>query len=310
MKHIFYALVFFSCPALLHAQSTITLRRSFVDSFKNRLTIDADYDVWFSHKKPNKPENDGDIHVSGYDRKIGMPSVAEMMNAVEEQDAMKMLIRHEGKGKINNPKISVTGVWRLWPEHMGGNGNTFAQGMKLTKEEITKGTTNPDHVFEIHPLTRVGDFDVKRTFHEISGYSPYYAWYVLEKVGNHTCEISSTSKKISIATKQIGYNYIDAWIRIDDITDVKDGAFATCTILDHDFARGRSVSVHKIADNVRVGFVKGTQPWEEAVQEGRGWFLHILGTSRINLAAVADAAANGTADLPLPMEIIAVGLID
>ena len=133
------------------SQPSISLRKTFVDSFKNRVTISAQYNVWYSHHKANPAAKDGDIHCSGYDKKIGMPMVAEIMNAKEYQDAMDLFIAHEGKGDPGNEKLNITGVWRLWPEHLGPD--DFFQGMKLSKSEIEHKTKNPDHVFEIQPLT-------------------------------------------------------------------------------------------------------------------------------------------------------------
>lgn len=122
----FFPLVFLICLKCA-GQNTITLRKSFIDSFKNQITITAQYDVWFTHHKANPPVKDGDIHAAGYDNKIGMPAVVEIMNAKEKQEGIDLFISHEGKGKANNPKLEVIGVWRLWPEHMGA-GPTFFRG--------------------------------------------------------------------------------------------------------------------------------------------------------------------------------------
>lgn len=98
-------------------QSTITLRRSFIDSFKNRITISTKYDVWYTHHQANADKDDGDIHCAGYDSKIGLPTIAEIMNAKNEPDAINFLIAHEGMGKLDNKKIEITGIWRLRPGH-------------------------------------------------------------------------------------------------------------------------------------------------------------------------------------------------
>ena len=45
--------------------------------------------------------------------------------------------------------MAVTGAWRLWPEHAGGEPQV--QGEQLDKFN----TTNPDHVFQIHPIASV-----------------------------------------------------------------------------------------------------------------------------------------------------------
>jgi hypothetical protein len=90
----------------------MTLRKSFIDSFKNKLTIAANYEVYFAHKHANTAIKDGDLHFAGYDKKIGMPIVAEIMNAKEFDAAVQIVHDFEGKGKPQN-KVKLSGVWRL-----------------------------------------------------------------------------------------------------------------------------------------------------------------------------------------------------
>jgi hypothetical protein len=86
----------------------------------------------------------------------------------------------EGTGE----SIPIIGVWRLWCEH-GGSGVAHVQGGAL--EPITD--TNPDHVFEIHPVVRIGGADVIDSLGTISGFT--------EKMPNrrsrHTSEHDATS---------------------------------------------------------------------------------------------------------------------
>jgi len=296
-------------------QSTITLRRSFIDSFKNVVTIASEYDVWFTHHKANRPENDGDIHASGYDKIIGMPTVAEVMNAKDEQETIELFIAHEGKGKSNNVKLPITGVWRLWPEHMG-SGSKFFQGMKLSQATIKKKTTNPDHVFEIHPITAVGDLDVTSSIHNIEGYTPKIALNAFNQIKAKKCVITSTKKTISFKTSAIGQNYIDMWIRIDSLWEVEDGAFAYCLVLDSDFNPDTDeVEDKKISNKQRIVFVKNSESFNTVMQKNIGDFIHILGTPRVNLAILSwrewvSKQRPEVLSWPLPIEIIAAGQIE
>src|SRR4051794_32683088 len=101
------------CSFHPQAQISITIRKSFIDSFKNQLTIDANYEVWYAHKRPNPADKDGDLHFAGLDKKIGLPIVAEIMNAKEEGAAVDLVHQKEGKGQPAE-KVKLTGVWRLW----------------------------------------------------------------------------------------------------------------------------------------------------------------------------------------------------
>jgi hypothetical protein len=233
------------------------------------------------------------------------------MNAATQQPAMKLLQSHAGEGRTDNPRIAITGVWRMWPEHLGAKGNPFYQGMILSDSVIKKKTTNPDHVFELHPLTKVADIDVTGSLHEIDGYSPWYAWHVLEQVAKKKITITSDKKTISIALKQMPYNYVDAWIRLDSIWKVKDGAFALCTVLDYDYKPGDPVHEKVIGEDIRVGFVKGSEAYLEAISKGNTGIMHVLGTTRVNLAVVAAYTHGHSPDpieITLPLEIVAVGL--
>jgi hypothetical protein len=316
MHHHFklFAFLLFA-PIFCDAQS-ITLRRTFIDSFKNKITINASYDVWYTHHEAKAEKEDGDIHCSGYDKKIGMPTVAEIMNAKDEQDAIDILIAHEGMGKTNNPKIDISGVWRLWPEHLGTH--DFFQGMKLTKAKIQeKGKkTNPDHVFEIHPLTKIENITLLQTFKNIGpDYIPKKWKDAYNMFKTKTFTISAASKTITFSTKQVGENYIDLWVRLDSLWEIEDGAFAYCTTFDAGFTPGESISAKKITTKTRIAFVKDTDPYNEAFSKGVGGFLHLLGTPRINLAIVSwrEWASKKRPEVlmwKLPFEIIADGLIE
>lgn len=301
-------------PISIYAQSTISLRRSFIDSFKNKVTITADYDVWYTHHKAKPATQDGDIHCSGYDDKIGMPTVAEIMNAKRQQEAIDVLIDNEGKGKTGNTKVSVTGVLRLWPEHMG-KGSKFFQGMKLTKAKIQRKTTNPDHVFEIHPLTEIEGIDLTGTITNVEGYEAHDAKKAIGKIEQKECMISSDRKTISFSTSMIGFNYIDLWIQIDSSWEVEDGAFAYCTLLSSSFTPGKSVKANTLAKHIRVVFIKDTEVYNELVTKSKGDFIHILGTPRVNLAVLewrewVSKERPEVLSWNLPYEMVADGLIE
>lgn len=298
----------------VHSQPSITLRKTFVDSFKNRVTIDAQYNVWYSHKKPNPAINDGDIHCSGYDTKIGLPMVAEIMNAKDHKDAMNLFIANEGKGDPANKKIKVTGVWRLWPEHLGSD--DFFQGMKLPLAQIEKKTTNPYHVFEIHPVTQLEDIDLTSSLVNIDGYVPKDIWSVFGQIQNKQFTITPGKKTISFSTKQIGNNYIDLWARVDQFWNVEDGAMAYCTILDSDF----NPDADKVADKLvskktRVVFITGSEPYKQAAKKSGKHFIHILAVPRLDLALISwrvEASKKRPEVLKwgMPVEFIAVGIIE
>ncbi len=95
---------------------TIVLKRAWIEQFKDRATIDATFTIDHAHPRPNPPAKDGDMHVAGRaPKEIGLPTVAEIMNAADasEQGAVNTVHSNEGNGQF----IAVSGAWRLWFEH-------------------------------------------------------------------------------------------------------------------------------------------------------------------------------------------------
>jgi hypothetical protein len=79
------------------------------------VTLGTDYIIDKAHPSPNPGAKDGDMHVAGRSKAIGLPIVAEIMNAAGQSGAMGLVHSKEGK----NEMVSLTGVWRLWCEHAG-----------------------------------------------------------------------------------------------------------------------------------------------------------------------------------------------
>lgn len=291
------------------AQITITIRKSFIDSFKSRLTIAANYEIWYAHKSPNPASKDGDLHFAGWDKKIGLPIVAEIMNAKDEHDAVALVHEKEGKGEPSE-KVKLTGVWRLWCEHPGDIFE-FKQG----RDDIPIENTNPPHVFEIHPATKLGDIDLLPSLKEINGFAYKDAEDAFSKYSNMRCKLSKKGKYVSIETNGIGYNYVDFWLKFNEANNltVSDGLFAYCSIYSSkpEEDEGEELISHKL----KIGFVKGSALYDKAKTMGKGGILHVVGIPRINLALVAwriEHAAEKPEALQwnLPIEMVAVGELE
>src|SRR5947207_742950 len=78
------------------SEEILVLNRSFIEKFKNRLTIDAKYIVDAAHKKANDPKKDGDMHIAGRSPDIGLAVVAEIQNAKDALGAVKIVHDVEG----------------------------------------------------------------------------------------------------------------------------------------------------------------------------------------------------------------------
>jgi hypothetical protein len=296
VKHAFRFLVVFAFAVAAEAQVEITLKNSFIDQFQERATITATYTVDKSHHKPNPASKDGDIHVAGRAPEVGLATVAEIMNAKEERPAMDAILAVEG----TTTPVKLVGAWRLWPEHAGGTPQV--QGKKLAKFD----TTNPDHVFQIHPIASVNAIDVRDSFHPIEGFTAKDAENAFTRYENIRCKIMPGKTTTKLLTNMAGFNYVEFLMElVDDPMPLPDGkkVFASVSTLDGDL----------LVRKRRMIFLKDTPP-EKAVRNlHTGDQLHVLGIPRVNLALVAWRSAHAKErpeilDWNLPYEIVVVGV--
>jgi hypothetical protein len=222
----FAAAIFQTClisPAT--ADTVLTLNSDFIEAFKSRVTIDADYTVDKAHKHPNPPDKDGDLHAAGRSDQIGLPTVAEIENAADVSDAVDKIHAAEASGQA----IKLTGVWRIWPEH--GGEHSFVQGEPLSAFD----TTNPPHVFEIHPVTNIAGESLLANLHPINGFDtkkPDQAFTVYERTRSKI-EVGTDGRTVTITTPMAGYNYVEFIMRLTkrQFRGV-DGEFVFANILD------------------------------------------------------------------------------
>ena len=296
MKHALRFLVVFALAAAAQAQVEITLNNSFINDFKNRATISATYTVDKSHHKPNAPKKDGDIHAAGRAPEIGLATVAEIMNAKEQKSAMNAILAVEGTDNT----VTIVGAWRLWAEHAGGEAQV--QGEPLEKFD----TTNPDHVFQIHPIASVDAIDTRKSFHPIMGFDPKDAEDAFTRYEALRCKIMPGATTTKLMTTMAGFNYVEFSMElVDEPATLSDGiaVLASVSTLDGDL----------LVRKRRMIFVKDTPP-EKAVRKlHKGGHLHVLGIPRIDLALVAWRTEHANEkpevlDWTLPYEIVVVGL--
>jgi hypothetical protein len=215
-------------PLSAFSQIEIVLRKSFIDSFKHKVSIDSRFKVVHAHVKANPGSKDGDMHIAGTDLKIGLPVVAEIMNAKDQDDAVDLIHANELE---ETARIRINGVWRIWCEHAG---DQIVQEQGATFPPING--TNPDHVFEIHPVLKVKNKSCINSLKTVKGYTYKEAARAFDKYSNVRCKIRAVDDMVSISTAGVGYNYVDFWIQImdDEQFEVEDGRFVMCRILDEE----------------------------------------------------------------------------
>ena len=188
------------------ADSVLTLKTTYIEAIKDKVTIDVEYTVDKAHKQPNPPDKDGDLHAAGRSDEIGLATVAEIENAHDLQDAVDRIHAAETSGQ----PIKLAGVWRIWPEH--GGEHEFIQGTALERFD----TTNPPHVFEIHPITNIGGESLLQNLHPIQGYhtkDAREAFTTYERTRS-TIEVNSANDTVKMTMPMAGYNYVEFIMRL------------------------------------------------------------------------------------------------
>jgi hypothetical protein len=281
--------------------ATLILKLAWVEKFKDRATIEAVFTIDHAHVKPNAPAADGDMHVAGRaPDEIGLPMVAEIMNADNKQPAVILVHKQEG----TDQSITVEGAWRLWFEHPP------SAGSQTQFDDVPPaGNTNPDHCFEIHPLTKVGPNDVTASLHDIKGFTPKAADAAFGAYEKLKVSVKANKTAVSLTSNKTGYNYVLFTLHaIGGTTPLDDGGLAVLA----DVLPKAGETDETLAHNVRMIFVPGSDPFKRA-QNGLvdGDELTVLGIPRINLNAVSafvNAPGDSTATRKLPYEMIIVAL--
>lgn len=292
------------------ADNTLILKRSWVEQYKNQILITADCFVDVVHKKPNPPNKDGDLHMAvRCPNDVDLSGVAEIMNAGTKAGTPGVTKAHAVEG--SGDKQTIAGVWRLWPEHAGSD--EIHSQLKPPTEAFD--TTNPDHLFEIHPITKLDSVNLLKTFGPIdalkkSPFVPKDADKAFGAYAQTNFSISYDADTIKMVVNGVGYNYVKFGLELtEDPIKADDGYFAYGSLLD--------VKGEMQARRVRTVFVSGTHAADVVSKLGKGDCRVVLGIPRVDLALVSwrvDQAENhGNKDplsWSLPYEMVVVGVYD
>ncbi|HTL05711.1 MAG TPA: hypothetical protein VL241_08180 [Gemmatimonadales bacterium] len=277
-------------------EAIIQLDRSFLERYKDRVTITASFTVDNTMEKPNPHLLDGDLHIAGRAPEIGLRLVAEILNADSAFRAMAVVQRAES----THVAVPMTGVWRLWPEHA-----LIPEQQGNAVPVLT--TPNPDHIFELHPVTRVGGVGVQQTFHPVEGYRPGNAKHTFAIYEEATCELTVHPERVTLKLSNWLYNDVHFLLEVGRQRPlvVSDGRFVTGSALDTDG--------NLLVAGLRLVLVAGTAP-ERAIRAlAPGSRVHVWGLPRVSFAELSRRIAQSAADPAvlkgkLPYEIVVLGV--
>jgi hypothetical protein len=322
MPRSFWLLAFVAAAAPLAAQPApprnpaqgsgivIELETEFVEKYKDRATIEGEFEP-IALSKVHPAKNDGEVHVAGFLKGLTFPCVAEVMNAAKNRrgSPAEQALRAAAAAK---QKVKIAGAWRLWCEHAGTRDQIQGKAYPIPQPGVPK--SNPDHVFEIHPVTRVepnGGAAVAAldSVSETAGHKPHDAQKAfLLGYENVPCRIEPLgANRVRIITKGTGFNFTEFIFRAGDTKtrELDDGGHALLgSVLDTD---GELVVRRR-----RVVTMKGTAADEVLAGATEGKRFRVVGIPRISLKLVSWRLENAkdprnplTWDLPYEMIIVA-----
>ena len=307
--HICLLLVWLiASPLTAHADITVALTKGFVKKYKDKATIPTTFEVDKHHNTPNPiggGSDDGDVHIAGRDTVVKLPMVAEIINGKRESDTFNFL-----KQMSAGQSVPMVGVWRLWFEHPGSEDQVQGDPVALPAD------TNPDHIFEFHPVAKFANFDCLDSFVPIADQSNEFRGYPADKAfGSYEQRpgsITATDNAIMIMSNQARYNYAEFEMRLTGKPkEVADGYIVLANV----FNAGAPPSADPLTEQPRrMIFVKGSPPADKIATMVKGDKLHVLGIPRVNLNEVYaivsgfqghdEYSAGG-----LPYEMIIVALL-
>ncbi len=274
----------------------ITLQNAFITTYMNRATIALRLKVEKADPEPHAAFLDGDFHLAGQSAAIGLPVVAEMVNAASEQHVIDRIRLAAASGR----PIRAAGAWRLWSEHVGKAEETQGAAIAVLQN------ASPGHVFELHPLTLIEDHDLRRSFHPIAGYRPGRPETVFRSLEKVPCRIVPKGPTTAIVTRTRQFNDVEFILELaaGRQLEVEDGRFVQAAALD--------LKGNRLVDRLRMVFVRGTPPERIVRRLKAGDRLHVFGLPRIDLAEVERRLQQGVRnpaalDQDLPYEVVVIG---
>lgn len=298
-----FLLLSVGCSSLF-ANIEITLNNEFIEKYKDRATIDVNFIIDKALGSPHEIKNDGkdgELHIAGWADAVKLPIVAEIMNAASQQPAMDTIHNAEG----TNQSVPLNGVWRLWCEHGGEDAQVQGQEPKPPRPFTT---SNPKHVFEIHPIVSLNNVSILDSIHVMEGYEAYDAEHAFKDVYEKIqCHLTVTSKKqTTITTVMAGDNFAEFVLKpIEAPHQLVDGTGVLADVL--------TVDGELLVRRRRMVFIKDS-PAEKALTALQpGQTMHVLGMPRISLKLVSWRRQHHTENermlnWGLPYEMVILGI--
>jgi hypothetical protein len=304
-----YAIIAIAVIASLTGNASagkVVLKKSWIKKHMNQATTTIQFTIAHSSVIHDVAESgdDGDIHAAGSADQDGLPMVAEVLNAKDEDTAVSIFKGNEGTA------VRMDGAWRIWFEHPSPSKQVQGGTNKLTGKP-----SNPDHVFEIHPVTRLRNENLNGSIRWIKGYT---AKDNVKTFGHYESRILDgwdiASNTIEIETGKAYYNYAIFAIRPTSApvaTKSGDGRMLFAEVRDTNGKPLRSQGEPVVSGARRMVFLMGTDPDQKLTGNVVGKCMKVMGIPRVNLERLAYVMNHSDEfadqEVPLPYEMLIIG---
>ncbi len=295
---------FFIFPSYLLA-AELWLRESLVKKHAKDIlvTIRAIPDHIGKRARPIKTGCDLDVPLRSED--ITVPTIGRIQNACSYPGGVtpdywsKKLMTLEGQS------MEVEGVLRIWLEHTPKGGKKQCECDELPRY----ANSNPDHMVELHPLTRLGSASFLPMTREIrKDGTPY--------VSNLGGKLPSTLGRKKIAVRRVnregeayiaikgprtGYSHWTILAVVMSIAEKRRGGHAfDVAVIHRDGFMKRNLSALTIEGTPADDGVETLQVNDEVV---------LFGIVRLDLALIERKAGQAWRTIPMPYELIVLDIM-
>lgn len=262
----------------------LELDNEFIHKYANRATISSEFTIT-GISAPHAIDSDGkdgEVHIGGWCHEAGLAGVSEIMNVANEGKGPRKEVLQAFNG--GQTKLTFTGAWRLWGEHGGATPQLQARGTEPSLPLPGEFPSNPDHIFEIHPVAtiQIGNnlVDATLAVGDIPGFQAYDAQMAfLQGYETLGCTIIPKGNRTRLLFPPFGFNFTEFIIRLgEDPVALDDGHGVICSVFD---TEGELVLRSR-----RMVFVKGTLADEHLHGLKKGDRMRVLGIPRISLKLV------------------------
>jgi len=293
------------------SQIEINLKKSFIESIKDKITVTLDYnldaandrniDVYPDFYSPRgqsikQSRNSTVLILAGRNDFIGLPLIAKVFNVKADSKAIDIVSNN--KGNI----IRLNGVWRLWCDYL--ENDNIIQG---ANNEVIKDY-NSKHVFELAPVLRINKENLNGFDEKINAHRLVDAETAIGKYSSAKCRIVINDSIVTLITQGLVYDYADFTMQLNSSPEIKDdGMIIFCDVFgDND---------NLLFKNLKMVFIKNSEPEKTVRKLSKGDRLKVLGIPRIDLNEIDSRIKISETDKQvldgnLPFEMIILSVLD